>query len=323
MEAFRPLKESLWDFLAQVEYSSYYAYDLPDKPEWGEKPAGAVVCKGRWVPDRPDGITVGNREIYAALGIPELTAEQVYEYYSGSGEYNYHINPSRISMLVGPRKEHTFCKILFNNFKAIDYFCEYTQNGETTRKLLSQFERKKLYRVLKTPMAIAEVMDHDLQITIVSFAPELNEEKDPPVLCQYLLIRNLGMDPIQNIHLGPAMINYGSNWNIDFSSNLLNQPLQNFQLTCNEDLSEGYCLGLIGPAQCYHQQYAPEEAENSAFYQQWEYTELNYPLEKEDNDPEPFGKIKHIGFCTLDTIISELQSSQTMAIPWFLCPRRI
>ncbi len=55
-------------------------------------------------------------------GIPELTAEQVYEYYSGSGEYNYHINPSRISMLVRTQKSTLFVKYSLIILKPLTIF---------------------------------------------------------------------------------------------------------------------------------------------------------------------------------------------------------
>ena len=235
MEHFLRLKESLWDFLAQIEYSSYYAYDLPDHPEWNNKPNGAININGRWLPDRPDGLTIGNREVFASLGIPDLTADQVYEYYQGTGQYNYHINPSCISFLVGPKKEHTFCKVLFNVFEMIDFFCEYPQTGKLFKKLLSQFESKKLYRILKTPMAVAEVNDGDLQITIVCFAPNLETPTDPSVICQYFLIRNQGITSIQNIYIGPSLVNYGSSWNANLDSESLNKGFQNVIVQSYED----------------------------------------------------------------------------------------
>ena len=117
-----PIERIPLGFFSPSGISSYYAYDLPDKPEWGEKPAEPWFVKDDGS-HRPDGITVGNREIYAALGIPELTAEQVYEYYSGSGEYNYHINPSTdFHVSRTPKKSTLFVKYSLIILKPLTIF---------------------------------------------------------------------------------------------------------------------------------------------------------------------------------------------------------
>ncbi len=227
------LKEYLWEFLAKVEFSKNYSFDLSDHPKWEKPPVSCGLKNGRWKPLRPDGLTVGNNEVFGAIGVPNLTAEKVYEYYNGSKGFSYSINPSQLSLLVGPKKKYEHCKVLFNSAKYQDFFyqCEVFDQTQDKRKIipwrsLSQAQDKKLFRIRKTPIAVSEINDGPLDFKIIDFCPKLGEEDlqkfistskltgfhDIPILCRYVIISNNSNLLIKNTMFGCGFINYGTSW---------------------------------------------------------------------------------------------------------------
>jgi hypothetical protein len=279
-----------WEFLNSKPISSFYAYDLVDHPEWNHKPEGSILKDGRWVPERPDGLTIGNKEVFAAIGIPDLTAEMVNEFYAGNGNYSYSINPSKMSFLVGPHKSFNHLRVLYNNIKYQDFHLTYKKeivsknifgdHSKSFSNILSNFESKRLFRLRKTPITIGDIADINLQIKIIDFAPTLSNESDPPVVCRFVLIRNITDVILEDLQFGPIFVNYGSNWEFKlFNSTSDRIP---FNLQVKSDKSHLNCFNLFSsPHNHYFTGEDPEDVVKSSFMQKCE--ELTFETDTFEN----------------------------------------
>jgi hypothetical protein len=308
------LKQFCWDFLASASLSSFYAFDLNDQPQWDERPPGAILVNGRWVPESPDGLTIGNREVYAAIGVPELLPEYIHEFYQGSGNYEYHIYPSRMSLLVGPNKYYTHLKSLFTTRKFQDFLLHYTRNEKIVQTTLALAENKKLFRIRETPIAIGDIEDQDIQVKIIDFAPTAidNTDRDPAVICRYVLIRNIGQEKLTNIQFGPLLVNFGESWHLQSTNkeSIPDKPNLN-HIIITESQNNGECFGILGQFSHLWMGIEPDEVDNSVQIAKLKQTGQIF---------ENSEGIDEIGVVALSHQIKELDPGESVILPYFFIP---
>nr|MDO8119142.1 hypothetical protein [Candidatus Sigynarchaeota archaeon] len=122
---------SVDDWERRRSFSSYSSYILPDTEK---KPENATRRGNSWVPRSPDGFTIGNSKMFAAIGVPIMDIEHIHEFYTTedfSIPFIKDFNVARLTHLVGPDKKTVHLQNLPNVFKVQDFNIMYAVDGET------------------------------------------------------------------------------------------------------------------------------------------------------------------------------------------------
>ena len=307
------LTHYLFSFFHEAKLNSYYGFDLSDNLKWNEKPKNAIFKHGRWVPENPDGVTIGNLQSFAAIGVPELTAESVYEYYSGNSEYFPRVLPSKMTLLVGPEKDIEHLKVLFNNVKFQDFYIAYNQGDFKNRRFTSLLSLdhvkidRLLYRVNKTSVVCSFHNLPSISVKCVDFAPIIDNPQDPnqrlhlPAICRLVVVSNTSNEVLSDLQFGPVFVNFGSEWEINELVSTEIPELTQYLLVKEVENMSFRCYGRYGK-----NFYVSEEGED---YQDAKYFES---LEKIDKS-EP---LSEIGFCAAPFTIEALKPGESITLPY-------
>ncbi|MHA1730558.1 MAG: hypothetical protein ACTSU5_01370 [Promethearchaeota archaeon] len=206
----------VFDFLEGVEFSSWYAFNLPATctDEVGER---AIRLNERLVPRAADGFTIGNDQVFASVGCPFVFPENIYALYQEKANFREELSPTRLGLLVGPERTGVHLKTLFNELKFQDYSVEYSRHarGEKGARVLqfSEFHEQRLRRVRKTSILSAGLVDEDLAVTTVDFVPlEPDWAANLPVLFRLVVLENITPEPLGRVRLHVNFFNWAENW---------------------------------------------------------------------------------------------------------------
>ncbi|MBN2153812.1 MAG: hypothetical protein JW839_20305, partial [Candidatus Lokiarchaeota archaeon] len=132
------------------EFSSYRAYVLPDT---SERPIDATRRGNCWIPRSPDGFTLGNSRVFAAIGVPLMEAEQINEFYTdprGDVPFVKNWDLSRLTALVGPDKATTHMQCVPAVYKVQEFHASFTIDGNRVDAWFKDAARQEALRVKGT-----------------------------------------------------------------------------------------------------------------------------------------------------------------------------
>jgi hypothetical protein len=137
----------------QHEFSSYRAFILPDTVE---KPVNAEKRGNCWMSRSPDGFTLGNTLVFAAIGIPLMEAEQINEFYTNircDVPFVKDWDLSRLTLLVGPDKATTHMQCVPAIYKVQEFHAGFTIDGNPVDSWFKDTAQQEARRVSGTSIA--------------------------------------------------------------------------------------------------------------------------------------------------------------------------
>ncbi|MBD3188046.1 hypothetical protein GF325_14510 [Candidatus Bathyarchaeota archaeon] len=202
-------------WLEGKEMSMYRVFSIP---EHSQPPHGAIKRGDRYIPVSPDGYTLGNEEIFAAVGIPLIDMERVYQFYQEPGNdasFLPPINVLALSTLYGPRKEQIHFRNLPTVWKIQDFQFRFKEGD----KFMSMHPAKMVQissRIKGTSIIASELTQSSLGVSVLDFCPK---NPDLPYLFRILTVSNLGNRSLEDVFIDVILENRACSWSWQFSRN--------------------------------------------------------------------------------------------------------
>jgi hypothetical protein len=235
------LAKNLSQFLISKKFSDCFYAKVKIPGEIGLLNQNIIPSGDSFESEAPDGYLLGNEEMLAAVGSPAIIAETVYDYYVRDSKRNMewmelNNHPSRMSVLVGPRKKGDHLRLLFTEIKFQDFLIEYKINGKQRVVPCWKFENQIHYRIEKTRITVATLFNKEIKIHIIDYVLKSENHKDLPVMSRNVLVENISTDPqatITEIKLGIMLGNVGQNWNV-----VAHEEFCRFEISPNKNFIE-------------------------------------------------------------------------------------
>ncbi len=205
------------NFLGQLRLlncSASYSFRVPESTVLLDYHHPIVNVKGKKEPLNIDGFTLGNKEIFASVGMPHYTVEPIYQYYTESDKIERFFSASNVSLFVGPKKHQTHLKVLLNEFRCQDYAIKYEKNGNLYIIPFWLFDEQYLYRVKGTSIVLSKFRNSDLLIELVTFAALSEDNVSLPIMPRILGITNISSAELKNVEIYSIFANKSNNWEI-------------------------------------------------------------------------------------------------------------
>jgi hypothetical protein len=183
--------EKIIRWIQGQEYCLWESYDLPD---YEVAPYNSVHYRDRILPRKPDGFTFGNKEVFGAVGC--IVENSV-------------IDVSAINVICGPNKAYT--PIHWRNGGSVEFQIEYGIRAESNRLPLREFHHKQQRRVRNSAIIVSRLIDSDIEVGIVDFAPR---GPDLPVIVRLVVIENRTAVGISDLALEVLVSQTGEIWTI-------------------------------------------------------------------------------------------------------------
>ncbi|MEX2728807.1 MAG: hypothetical protein Q6353_016240 [Candidatus Sigynarchaeum springense] len=204
----------------QHDFSSYHAYLIPDT---SEKPSNAMKRGNCWMSRSPDGFTIGNSHVFAAIGIPLMEAEQINEFYTNPRNDVPFIKDwdlSRMTALVGPDKATAHLQCIPAVYKIQEFHASFTLDGNLVDTWFKDAPRQVAMRVKNTSIVATRSDAGHVTLETINFIPRLPDE---PVIHRIVSVKNNGPAALGDLAIDVTFENRASSWawKLDTSRRLL------------------------------------------------------------------------------------------------------
>nr|MDO8087979.1 hypothetical protein [Candidatus Sigynarchaeum springense] len=200
----------------QHDFSSYRAYILPDTCD---KPSDATRRGNCWMPRSPDGFTMGNCHVFAAIGVPLVEAEHINEFYTSPRSDVPFIKDwdlSRMTVLVGPDKATAHLQCIPAVYKVQEFHGSFTMDGNQVDTWFKDAARQVAMRVKGTSIVATRSDAGLVTLSTINFTPRLPDE---PVIHRVVSLKNNGPAAMGDLAIDVTFENRASSWawNLDTS----------------------------------------------------------------------------------------------------------
>nr|MDO8112496.1 hypothetical protein [Candidatus Sigynarchaeota archaeon] len=200
---------SVDEWLKDKEFSSYFAYALPDS---SERPKNSIRDGNRWISKAPDGFTLGNSRMFAAIGVPLMDAEHINHFYTSDRNdipFIKEINLANLSLLVGPDKATAHLQNLPAVYKVQDFDVSYNVDGQQFRAAPNEMPWQESRRVKNTAIISTHFGTSHVKLSTIDFCPR---NPDDAVLYRVISVKNTSSTRIENLVLSITLENRASSW---------------------------------------------------------------------------------------------------------------
>ncbi|NMC07707.1 MAG: hypothetical protein GYA24_21010 [Candidatus Lokiarchaeota archaeon] len=204
----------------QHEFSSYHAFIIPDTEE---KPVNATKRGNCWISRGPDGFTLGNHHVFAAIGVPLVEAEHINEFYTNPRmdvPFVKEWDLSCMSLLAGPDKATAHLQCIPAIFKVQAFHASYLVDGMHAATWFKDAARQEARRVKNTRITATLHASQVITLSTINFAPVAPDEA---FLARIVSITNTSPATLHDLALDVTFENRAASWSwqIDASKHQL------------------------------------------------------------------------------------------------------